>query len=132
MLVSMLIMAGAAAASPAGAVINFKSADVLVVDAANRPLFRSDRDYLFKLAANPAGRVVRYDPVGRRILVSMSGPEYWVRCAEVKPMTGSCAAPAAHLTRGLKPAGAAGPDTTGLAARGLPSCPGDPRCPKAD
>lgn len=135
--VTMLIAAGAATASPAvttpaAEVIAFKHDDVLVVDAAGAPLFRSSRDYLLKMARNPTGAVVRHDPAGKRVLLSNAGPEYWVRCAELAPMATSCPAPPARpATRSIRIPSAGSPDA-GLAARGLPACPGDPRCPKAD
>ena len=130
--VSILLASTIAAASPASDVITLKNADVMVVDAANQPLFRSSRDYLLKMANNPAGQVVRYDPVGKRVLVSSAGPEYWVHCAELSPMAASCpASPPRPATRSIKiPRGTAG--DSGLASRGLPTCPGDPRCPKSD
>ena len=130
--VSILLASTIAAASPAGDVITLKNADVMVVDAANQPLFRSSRDYLLKMANNPTGQVVRYDPVGKRVLVSSAGPEYWVPCAELAAMAASCpASPSRPATRSIKiPRGTAG--DPGLASRGLPACPGDPRCPKSD
>lgn len=139
---TMVIAAGAAAASPAvttpavtapaAELIAFKHADVLVVDAAGAPLFRSSRDYLLKMTRNPTGAVVRHDPAGRRVLLSNAGPEYWVGCAELAPMATSCPAPLAKpATRSIRIPRAGSPDA-GLAARGLPACPGDPRCPKAD
>ncbi|MES2904279.1 MAG: hypothetical protein V4696_08855 [Pseudomonadota bacterium] len=131
MLVVEILAAVTAMTTPAN-IITFKHADVLVVDAANEPLFRSSRDYLLKAAKNPAGQVVRYDPVGKRVLVSIEGPEYWVRCAELAPMAASCPAilpkPA---TRSVK-IPRAGVPAKGMASRGLPTCPGDPRCPQSD
>lgn len=136
----MIMTAIAVAASIAGAstpgtseVIAFRTADALVIDAANQPLFRASRDYLLKMARNPAGQVVRYDPVARRVLVSGAGaPEYWVRCADLMPMQASCPAmPPKPATRSIKLTRGNGSDPA-LAARGIPACPGDPRCPKSD
>ena len=130
--VEILMAATVATAGPAGDVIALKNADVLVVDSADRPLFRSSRDYLLMMARNPAGNVVRYDPVARRVLVSSAGPEYWIRCAELSPMAASCpASPPKPATRSIKFSRGT-PGDPGLASRGLPSCPGDPRCPKSD
>lgn len=116
--------------------IVFKNTDVLVVDADGQPLFRSAGDYLLKTARNPAGKVIRYDPVGKRVLVSEAGPEYWVRCADLTPMQISCpAAPPRPATRSIRipRTGADGGSThPGILGRGLPACPGDPRCPKSD
>jgi hypothetical protein len=135
----MMLTAMAVAASLAGAstpavneVIAFRAGDALVVDAANQPLFRTSRDYLLKMARNPAGQVVRYDPLARRVLVSSVGPEYWLRCADLVPMQASCPAlPPRPATRSIKIPRGDGSDP-GVAARGLPACPGDPRCPKSD
>lgn len=136
----MMMTAIAVAASIAGAsapvaseVIAFRTGDALVVDAANQPLFRTSRDYLLKMARNPAGQVVRYDPVARRVLVSSAAaPEYWVRCADLVPMQASCPAlPPRPATRSIKLTRGNGPDPA-VAARGIPACPGDPRCPKSD
>lgn len=130
--VAILMAASVTAASPAGDVITLKNADVMVVDAANQPLFRSSRDYLLKMANNPTGQVVRYDPLAKRVLVSSAGPEYWVLCAELSPMAASCPAnPPKPATRSIKISRSGAPDPS-LAARGLPACPGDPRCPKSD
>ena len=135
-LVAMLMMAGAATASPAADIITFRTADVLVVDGAGQPLFRSAGDYLLKAAGNPAGQVIRYDSAAQRVLVSKAGPEYWVRCADVAPMLSSCPAatprPATRSIRIPRAAAQRGTPDPDLAARGLPACPGDPRCPKSD
>lgn len=131
--VAILMAATVATASPAGDVITLKNADVMVVDAANQPLFRSSRDYLLKMANNPAGQVVRYDPLSKRVLVSAAGPEYWIRCAELSPMAASCpASPPQPATRSIKIPRGGTPADPSIASRGLPACPGDPRCPKSD
>lgn len=119
--------------NPVGEVISFKYADVLVVNTADQPLFRSSRDFLLKMSRNPVGRVIRYDAGSNRVLVSTAGPEYWVRCAELTPMQASCTAAAAKpKTRSIKIPRSGAPADLGLAFRGLPACPGDPRCPKSD
>lgn len=130
--VQILMWAAVATANPGGEVIAFKNADVMVVDAANQPLFRSSRGYLLKMARNPAGQVVRYDPAGKRVLVSSAGLEYWVRCAELAPMPSCPASPPKPATRSIKIPRSGAPADAGLASRGLPACPGDPRCPKSD
>lgn len=131
--VGILMAATVATASPGGDVIALKNADVLVVDSADRPLFRSSRDYLLIMARNPAGNVVRYDSVARRVLVSSAGPEYWIRCAELSPMVASCPATSPRpATRSIRIPRSGAPTDPGLASRGLPACPGDPRCPKSD
>lgn len=135
MMMTAMVMAAsmAGASTPATSdVIAFRAADALVVDTANQPLFRTSREYLLKMAGNPAGRVVRYDPAARRVLVSSAGPEYWLRCADLVPMQASCPAlPPRPATRSIKISRGDGSDP-GLAARGIPACPGDPRCPKSD
>lgn len=132
-ILAILMAAIVATASPAGDVITLKNADVMVVDAANQPLFRSSRDYLLKMANNPTGQVVRYDPISKRVLVSSAGPEYWIRCAELSPMAASCpASPPKPATRSIKIPRGNTPADPSIASRGLPACPGDPRCPKSD
>lgn len=131
-LLAFLLAVTGAAAHPAGDVIVLKNADVMVLDSASQPLFRSTRDYLLTMANNPTGTVVRYDPLGKRVLVSSAGPEYWVHCAELSPMTASCpAGPPKPATRSIKFPRSTLADPS-VAARGLPACPGDPRCPKSD
>lgn len=125
-----LLIAAAVATGPADP-IAFKHADVLVVDAADQPLFRSSREYLLTMAKNPAGLVVRTDPAGKRVLVSNAGPEYWVRCAELVAMPSCPLVAPKPATRSIRIPRSGTPDA-GLAARGLPACPGDPRCPKSD
>ena len=130
--VAMLMAATVSTANPAGDVITPRNADMMVMDSANQPLFRSTRDFLLKMANNPTGQVVRYDPLGKRVLVSSSGPEYWVACAELSPMAASCpVSPPKPATRSIKFPRSGGADPS-VAARGLPACPGDPRCPKSD
>lgn len=131
-LVLYVFAAAVTAASPGGDVIAFRNADVLVVDSAGLPLFRSSRDYLLKTANNPAGEVIRADPAGKRVLVSKAGPEYWVRCAELSPIPSCAAAAAKPATRSIRIPRGDAPAGAGLASRGLPACPGDPRCPKSD
>lgn len=132
MLIELILAAGVMAASPGGDVIALKNSDVLVVDSIDRPLFRSSREYLLRLAKNPAGHVVRYDRVARRVLISSAGPQYWVHCAELSPMAASCPAVSPRpATRSMRVPRSGAP-ATGIALRGLPACPGDPRCPKSD
>lgn len=131
-LIQIFMLATAATANPAADIIAFKYADVLVVDAANQPLFRSSRDYLLKMANNPVGQVIRTDPLSKRVLVSSAGPEYWVRCAELSPMPSCPVTSAKPATRSIKIPRSGAPADAGLASRGLPACPGDPRCPKPD
>jgi len=129
----ILAAAVSTTASPGGEAVAFRNVDVLVVDSADRPLFRSSRDYLLREAQNPTGQVVRYDPVARRVLLSTAGPEYWVRCAELMPMQASCpATPAKPATRSIRIPRSTEPNGPEHASRGLPACPGDPRCPKSD
>ena len=131
-LVQLLIAALTGVANPVGEAIAFKNSDVLVVDSAGMPLFRSSRDHLLKIARNPGGLVIRADAANGRVLVSGAGPEYWVRCAELAPLASCPASPPRPATRSIKiPRGGASGEVE-LAARGVPVCPGDPRCPKSD
>lgn len=115
-------------ASPSQDVVVFKSSDILVIDAAGLPLFRGTREYILQLGNNPAAHVIAYDPWSRRVQVSRTDRELWIPCDGLEPMRASCPVmPPRSGGRGSvdEPAGASGPH-----GRGLPLCPGDPRCPK--
>lgn len=121
-----LLAAGGAAAEPE--TIRFKADSVMVSDALGRPLFRATPAYLFPAAKNPAGKVVRYDVSRRRVLVTDTSPEWWVDCAEIEPVGEACAP---LRRRGANRGTEAQPLVVDL-GRGVPSCPGDPRCPRRD
>lgn len=125
LLAVLLHLAAGAAAEPA---LRFKADSVMVSDALGRPLFRAGPAYLFPLAGNPDGRVIRYDSSRRRVLVSAGAPEWWIDCAELEPAGDTCA----PLRRRGANRGASDTPAALELGRGVPSCPGDPRCPRRD
>jgi hypothetical protein len=129
MLLLAVLLAGAAA-EPASETIQYRADEALVVDKDGNPLFRARRDFLLQVSGNPDGRVIGYDADKRRVRVSEHQP-WWIPCNQLQPQPVACAAgPARPKTRGIKlPPQSAGPIEE-AAARGVPSCPGDPRCPK--
>lgn len=128
MLHSVLILLAAGTATAEPEPIRFKADSAVVSDALGRPLFRAGPAYLFPLAGNPGGKVVRYDSARRRVLVTAASPEWWLDCAELEPMAEACAP---LRRRGANRAAADTPAALDL-GRGVPSCPGDPRCPRRD
>jgi hypothetical protein len=128
MLLAVLLHLAAGTVPADPETIRFKSDSAVVSDALGRPLFRATPAYLLPLAGNPDGRVVRYDSARRRVLVSASSPEWWVDCAELEPMASTCAP---LRRRGANRGADASPPPTEW-GRGVPSCPGDPRCPRRD
>lgn len=123
--------------------VSFNGAKVVAYDAEDKPLFRSDRDFLFGAAGklgNPAGRVFAWDLERRKVRISAAGrPQIWLACSEVKPMSlacsttlriandGSLVISGTGANGGKRGAGSIEPDAATLAR--LPDCPGDPRCP---
>ena len=131
MMLLAILLAGTA--EPATETIHYRAPEALVVDQAGKPLFRASRDFLLTISGNPDGRVIAYDPERRAVRVSEHQP-WWIPCSQLQPQTVACAATAKPKTRGLKlpPQSAAGLDGTAITGpdgRGVPSCPGDPRCP---
>ena len=111
-------------------IIRFKARQALVSDAAGIPLFIGTRDFVLKKAHNETGTVVAYDPSTKRVRVSTIGTELWLSCAELESMASSCAQQSVPRRR-LRGAEQSPGDYSMIAAR-VPSCPGDPRCPKID
>lgn len=130
----MLLSAFLAAvlAEPAPEFIQYRVAEALVVDKNGKPLFRAPRDFLLTISGNPEGRVLAYDAERQMIRVSDNNP-WWIPCDQLQPLANACQAAAPKpKTRGLKlPPQSGSPDEamTGPEGRGVPSCPGDPRCP---
>ncbi len=132
----MLLLAAllAGAAEPPADTIQYRVTEALVVDKAGKPLFRAPRDFLLTISDNPEGRVIAYDAERRVVRVSEHNP-WWIPCDQLQPLANACQAAAPKpKTRGLKlpPQGDAPPADAALAGpdgRGIPSCPGDPRCP---
>jgi hypothetical protein len=132
-LLAVLLAAAAPAAAPAAETIHYRVPEALVVDKDGKPLFRAPRAFLLTVAGNPDGRVIAYDPERRAVRVSEHNP-WWIPCDQLQPLAQACQAAAPkRKTRGLELPPQSGGDETALSqpeARGVPSCPGDPRCPK--
>ncbi len=129
----MLLAALLAATGPATETIQYRVTEALVVDKNGKPLFRAPRDFLLTISGNPEGRVIAYDPERRAVRVSEHQP-WWIPCDQLQPLVLACEAAAPKKkTRGLKlPPQSGGADdlaATEPDSRGVPSCPGDPRCP---
>lgn len=128
----LLVVALLAGAQPAADTIQYRVPEALVVDKDGKPLFRAPRDFLLTISGNPDGRVLAYDAERRRVRVSEHNP-WWIPCSQIQPQAVACAQPPAKpKTRSITlPAQvpAAGEATSEVDARGVPSCPGDPRCP---
>jgi hypothetical protein len=128
----MLLLAAllAGGTEPAAETIQYRVPEALVVDKAGKPLFRAPRDFLLSISGNPEGRVLAYDPALRRVRVSEHQP-WWIPCSQLQPQTVACAGAAKPKTRSISLPGAvpAGEVAATPEARGVPSCPGDPRCP---
>ena len=132
MLLLAALLAGTAA-EPAPEIIQYRVAEALVVDKDGKPLFRAPRDFLLTISGNPEGRVIAYDAARRMIRVSAHNP-WWISCSQVQPQSVACAEPPKPKTRSIRlPRAEAPADAiTGPDGRGVPSCPGDPRCPSGN
>jgi hypothetical protein len=129
MLLLAALLAGPAI-EPTAESIHYRVPEALVVDKDGRPLFRAPRDFLLKISGNPDGRILAYDAARRMIRVSEHNP-WWIPCSQVQPQAVACAEPQRPKTRSIRLPQA---ETAGIAvgapdSRGVPSCPGDPRCP---
>lgn len=127
----MLLYAALLAGMAAGPsdTIQYRVSEALVVDKDGKPLFRAPRDFLLTIAGNPDGRVLAYDANRRMVRVSEHNP-WWIPCSQLQPQAIACAEAPRPKTRSIRlpqadPTDAAAPP----AERGIPSCPGDPRCP---
>lgn len=111
--------------------IEFRVPTALVVDKTGKPLFRAPRDFLLTVAGNAEGRVVGYDPVQKRVLVS-SHNSWWVSCDYLQPQSVACAVTPTRKTRSVAFGDLVGakPEVGPAETAGIPACPGDPRCPK--
>ena len=132
MLLLAALLAGSAPDAPAES-FQYRAEEALVVDKNGKPLFRTSREFLLTVSGNPQGRVLAYDAERRIVRVSDNNP-WWIPCDQLRPLATACEAPPARpKTRGLKLPPQNGSDEAWgePAGRGVPSCPGDPRCPKA-
>lgn len=127
----MLLFALVAAdVGPATESIQFRTAEALVIDRNGKPLFRTTRDFLLQVSGNPGGTIYAYDSAKRRVRVSEIN-SWWIPCSELQSQSVACAEPHNRPKR----SGSATQDISAsdailqLESRGVPSCPGDPRCP---
>lgn len=128
----MLLLAALLAGMAAGPsdTIQYRVAEALVVDKDGKPLFRAPRDFLLTISGNPEGRVLAYDAARRMVRVSEHNP-WWIPCSQLQPQSVACAEAARPKTRSIRipQADSADAVSTAPGERGIPSCPGDPRCP---
>ena len=138
----------APAATDTDGVVHAHANVVLFRDAHNTLTARGLLDGAPRGTATAPGRILFGDETGatlwqtrsneRRVVRVSEHNPWWVPCDQLQPLANACQAVAAKpKTRGLKlppqsespPADAAlsGPD-----GRGIPSCPGDPRCPSGN
>ena len=113
--------------------IEFRTSEAVVVDKTGKPLFRTDKDFLLRVSGNSQGNVVGYDPQNRRVLISPLN-SWWIHCDQLLPQTVACATERpARKTRSVTLSDLAGstPDIKPGESQGIPSCPGDPRCPSS-
>jgi len=124
-----------------------------VIGPDGRPMFTAAQDYIFQTYNSTDGQIVEWDRRNGRVRISPDGqPEAWLACADLKPMSIACnvefgvkdgrvvITPATHRagsrtsgTRGFSVSRSATPQkapTMPSYERGLPACPGDPRCPR--
>ncbi len=130
MMLLAALLAGTPAPGPVAETIEYRVSEALVVDKDGKPLFRAPREFLLQVSGNPDGRVVAYDAAARRVRVSEHQP-WWIPCSQLQPQAVACALPARPKTRSitLPPQSLPASDAQGPDTRGVPSCPGDPRCP---
>ncbi len=128
MLLLAALLAGPAV-GPAAESIQYRVPEALVVDKDGKPLFRAPRDFLLTISGNPGGRILAYDAVRRQVRVSEHN-SWWIPCDQLQPQTVACAQAPRPKTRSIKlPQAGAGDTAIAPEGRGVPSCPGDPRCP---
>jgi hypothetical protein len=126
---------------------------VIAFDTLGRVQFTMDAGYVQKLTDGAAAQVYEWDPRDRRIRITDGASPVWIRCAVAAVDGLACSDARLRVTadgtisvtkvvrdsasRGMAPAGRSPLGAAGLgsaflgnAARGIPNCPGDPRCPK--
>ena len=137
-MLSILLMAAAPAEAPAPTV-KLSAPVAIAYDMVYEPRFEAELPYILQVAANPEGRVFGYDKRRRMVRVSPDGADpVWLSCDQLEPTDSYCgpSTDGATATRPAPPRAAAPRRKArmgavrGDSARGLPSCPGDPRCPK--
>ncbi len=124
--------------------VTFNGAKVVAYDAADTPLFKADRGFLFATTGplgNPAGRVFAWDLARKKVRVSAAGrPQIWLACSEIKEMSLACSTTLriandgslviAGIGSGGGKRGSASLEPDAATIARLPDCPGDPRCPR--
>jgi len=126
----LAVMLAGTAVGPAAETIQYRVPEALVVDKDGKPLFRAPRDFLLTISGNPDGRVLAYDAARRQVRVSDHNP-WWIPCSQLQPQAVACAEAPRPKTRSIRlpQSGATADAATAPEGRGVPSCPGDPRCP---
>lgn len=150
LLLGLGMVATAASSAPVTAVVfqagtepalKLNSATAIIYDGTGAKQFLASRDYLLKLAG-PDPRIRAWNPVRSLVRISERGAsELWIGCEAVQASALACSD--LLLTIGLendlrvarKPTARAGASRGARSpiqesARGLPQCPGDPRCPR--
>lgn len=112
----------------------------VAVDATGKPLFVAGADFLFASARNSSRRIHEWDPVRQLVRISAADSKpLWLRCSDLKAMPIACTTIRVRALSDGKieigqPVGGvralSGDSPADLNARGIPACPGDPRCPR--
>lgn len=110
--------------------VTFRNSIVTVLDGEGAPLFRSSGQYALAVANNSQASAFAYDQVTNRVRISAAGAALWVSCSDLISGPGVCDAQTRTKTRSIRLPGKKSDEPEPMTARGLPSCPGDPRCPK--
>lgn len=110
----------------------FRQSMITVVDQQGSALFRSSGDYALAVAKNPGGKAFAYDRDKQQVRISAGEPALWVSCSDLVVGSSVCSdsVPPRSKTRSIRLPGKGNVPPSPEFARGLPSCPGDPRCPK--
>ena len=130
--------------------LKLKDGKATVFDEGGEPLFVGDQAFVLQYARNPGAKIFEWNLARDRIRISPAGdPAAWVDCDDVEPAGIACS----ELQFSIGPDGGlrisqpvrrarlgavrggftvprrAAPSRAGV-GRGVPNCPGDPRCPK--
>ena len=121
-------------------IARLKNARAIVFDAAGKPLFSGDEDYIRAYAHSPAGRVQLWDATAARIRLSSVTHEVWLNCADVEPMAIACTDITIATVNGgvqirkagTNPArGGFGSNPPNIpSSKAIPNCPASKLCPK--
>jgi len=121
-----VLFVGLLAAAAAEPGLQFREETAVVYDDAGVAKFRGTREFVLKAAHNPKGDTFSIDMLRRRVKISVTGEGLWVACSDLQPGVPACGAMPA---RPKQRRGSSGLPVDQPLDRGLPSCPGDPRCP---